>query len=164
MSCSKIIIEPSNNAHWYELIKAAHDKSGYCFDDDIENYLMLTLQKFLRNNRLADETIALRMLESFSTAKDNDPDFLRDIGDECLIISGLFPARAIKRNVSLEYYIHSGQSAYQHFASNKDTSCTNPMLFQNLSKHFVGLLDILHLTRTTELWTTAQNPDHSTEP
>ena len=148
MDNQHIIIEPSNHAHWYALVKEAHEQSAYTYNDAMENYLVLTLKKFMTENTLSQETIALRMLESLSE-QDSEPDLFRTVGDECLVISGLFPERALKRHVSLDYYINTGQAAYQHYSTEPKHHCNDPQLFLALSEHFIGLMDILHLLRKT---------------
>lgn len=140
------VVEPGSDEQWFALIRSAHERSGHHFDDKIENYLMITVKKFLTDNQLVDHSIAMRLLTGLNDDQRN-PNLLREVGDECLVISGLFPERAYKRNVSLTYYIHSGQQAYNAFATHQHTHCHDTELFLTLSEHFVGLLDVLHWVR-----------------
>lgn len=143
----QFIIQPTSQAAWYHVVKNAHQQSGYQYDDDIENYLVLTLETFLTDQLFASETIALKLLQGLSIDRHLPKADLRAVGDECLLISGLFPERAYKRNVSLNYYIGAGKQAYQTLSHHNHDNLHNAELFASLSKHFVGLMDILHLIR-----------------
>ena len=147
MGNDKIIIEPSDDAHWYLLIKEAHDKSDYGYNEQIENYLVITLKKYATQAKIAQQTIALRLLSGLNQEELNHQDLLREVGDECLVLAGLFPHRSLKHHLPLSYYIHAGQSAYSHYANKHTTRCKNPELFDQLSTHFIGLMDILQLIR-----------------
>lgn len=141
------IIQPTSQAIWFHVVRHAHEQSGYRYDDDIENYLVITLEKFLTNSEFASDTIAIKLLESLSIDRDTTSNELRHVGDECLLLSGLFPERARKRNVSLSYYIGAGKQAYRTLSHQDNDAYNNPALFAALSEHFVGLMDILHLIR-----------------
>lgn len=143
----KIILQPTTKAGWYTLVEEAHTKSGYHFDDHIKNYLMLTLSAFMKNPTLSESSVALKFLEGTQVSKSQSATLLRDVGDECLLLSGLFPERALKRNVSLDYYVGCGQQAYHLLACNDHHPTLDPSLFRDLSQHFIGMMDVLHLMR-----------------
>ncbi len=147
MQQKRFIIQPTTQAIWYHVVKDAHRESGYQYNEDVENYLVITLEKFLTENEFASETVALRLLDNINLENITQGERLREVGDECLLLSGLFPERALKRNVSLNYYIGAGRQAYKTLSHQSAESFHNPVLFDLLSKHFVGLMDILHLIR-----------------
>ena len=132
---------------WYILIKQAIAARGYRFDDSIESYLMLTLEHFTRQNNLAHGVIALDLLNSLQLMGRQRSDQLRQVGDECLLLSGLFPERVHKKNVSLDYLIGMGQQAYSILGDHTSTATNNSELFNKLSQHFIGLMDVLHVMR-----------------
>ncbi len=70
---------------------------------------------------------------------------LRDVGDQCLLYSGLFPGRARRRSVRVGYYVNIGKSAYQSLSACSKYS--DSTLFALLSDKFVHLMDILQATR-----------------
>lgn len=142
-----LIIQPTSQAVWYVLVKEAHEQSGYSYPEDLENYLVLTLERFYTQSHFASECIALRLLQSLSQAYTLKSNELREVGDECLMLSGLFPERAKKHHVSLSYYIDAGKLAYQTLADHPTKTPYNTALFAELSMHFVGLMDILHMIR-----------------
>ncbi|MDF1654594.1 MAG: hypothetical protein P1U34_05725 [Coxiellaceae bacterium] len=147
MDNKQFIIQPTSQAIWYHVVKDAHQQSGYQYNEEVENYLVITLEKFLTDNEFASEAVAIKLLEGLTDESFAQGDRLREVGDECLLLSGLFPERALKRNVSLSYYIGAGRQAYQALSHQPSEAFHNPVLFASLSTHFTGLMDILHLIR-----------------
>lgn len=142
----KIVGKHDMNA-WYQLINAAKDHCGYDFADGVDHYLVLTLDAFLRDTDLANNVLALTYLENIREESFESTRNLRLIGDQCLLISGLFPERANKRNVSLGYYVDMGKNSYYKLANASPHLKLNNDLFYELSIHFVGLMDILTALR-----------------
>lgn len=140
--------EPTTIAEWQALVAEAEVKTGYEFDDNLENYLVLTLDRFTTKTDLASSVIALDFLESKNIGSKHNALLLRDVGDQCLLLSGLFPERALRRNVSLNYFIGIGQQAYFSLSDTLLKREFDPELFANLSKNFVGLMDLLNSMRT----------------
>jgi hypothetical protein len=147
MAKPELIIPTNSQSAWFDLVKNAHAESGYNYSSELENYLVLTLEYFYTNASFTDGSIAIKLLESLQSQSKPPVQQLRQVGDECLLLSGLFPWRAQKHNVSLSYYIGAGKQAYQTLSEQADKPPFNSGLFTELSQHFVGLMDILHLIR-----------------
>lgn len=84
-------------------------------------------------------------LNSINQSGSLRPLALRDVGDQCLLYSGLFPGRAIRRRVRVSYYVNIGKSAYSSLATSGNYSDSS--LFATLSNKFVCLMDILQSMR-----------------
>ncbi len=138
---------PTTIAEWQALVIEAQNESGYDFDESLESYLVLTLDHFTTDDGLASSIIALDYLNALDISGKLGKDLLRNIGDQCLLLSGLFPERALKRNVPLGYYIGMGQQAYQHVATVNPQFEFDTELFNKLSFNFIGLMDVLHAMR-----------------
>ncbi len=69
---------------------------------------------------------------------------MRQVGDHCLLVSGLFPERLLKKTITLDHLVNIGQNAY-HAVANVDQPNHDPHLFRNLSERFIGLMDVLHI-------------------
>ncbi len=138
---------PSKIAEWYSLVCEAQHETGYYFDDSIQHYLVMTLDHFTTERGLVSTIVAIDFLEGMAISKTADTHLLRRVGDHCLIISGLFPERALRKNVSLNYFIGMGQQAYDALAIAPARYAFDAELFKNLSTHFVGLMDVLHTMR-----------------
>ena len=70
---------------------------------------------------------------------------LRDIGDQCLLVSGLFPQTAEKRQVDINYYVNIGRSAYHHISTITQQGIAE--LYQQLAESFILLMDLLQTIR-----------------
>src|SRR3989338_7164274 len=89
-------------------------RSGRKLGDAIAAFLVLTLFRQMRKGEFAEftENLADYMI---AAASKNLPGIavLRNVGDSALILTGLFPRHADRRNVSPGYYVSVGQSAYR---------------------------------------------------
>jgi hypothetical protein len=84
------------------------------------------------------------------------PDRLRDVGDRCLLIAGLFPRLANRRRVSTDYYIDLGRGAYAT-ASVRAPRCERE-LFAELAQGFHSLVDVLAAIRADAAQATLDLP------
>lgn len=141
-------LNESRIADWQRLVIDAELQSGYQFDEELENYLVLTLDHFTTRSRLASGVLAIQLMEAINNDSRAGHHQLRDVGDRCLLLAGLFPERALHKNVSLHYFIAIGRNAY-HSIFMRDTTHKHldPDLFAKLCFHFVGLTDVLHTMR-----------------
>jgi len=139
--------QPTSNAEWHRLVEEALFQSGYRFDASLSHYLVITLDSYSTDNSLARSVIAVDYLTSIQISGLRGQQQLRQVGDHCLILSGLFPECALKKHVSLDYFIQLGKVAYQQLADLEHKLSLDPALFNKLSTNFVGLMDVLHLMR-----------------
>lgn len=143
--------EPTKIAEWLSLVLDAQRNSGYHFDESLESYLVLTLDHYTKDNGLASSVLSLEFLEAVNVHGKLGLTRLRTVGDQCLLLSGLFPERALKKNVSLNYFIHIGKHAYYLIGNDFSKNELDQTLFFKLSENFVGLMDVLHNMRTTSI-------------
>ena len=140
-------LQPTTIAGWQSLVAEAEVKTGYTFEENIENYLVLTLDHYTQQHALTHGTLAIDFLASLQNTTTKSGDQLRQVGDECLLLSGLFPERALKKNVSLHYFIGMGKQAYLALSDARLQHRFDPALYQQLSGDFVGLMDLLNAIR-----------------
>jgi hypothetical protein len=133
----KILTEATVVALWHGVLQDAQSASKIILHADLEAYLIFMLMRYASYQQLAREVMATKFLSGMqSTATQRDL-CLQKVGDQCLLITGLFPAVAEKRRVKLSYYIEMGQLAYEVI------SRKNNDVFSALSKQFIPLMDIL---------------------
>jgi hypothetical protein len=156
-----LILEETEVAQWHSLVRQAEESYGCQLDESMESYLVFTLMRFMKDQDLATQAIALDYLRAHGLPGSLRLDQLRDIGDQCLLLSGLYPKRAEKRLVRVSYYVNMGRSAYQHLS--EGVQQTTAELYQQLAETFVMLMDLLQTIRqfsspalqpiqTLELW------------
>lgn len=156
-----LILEDTEVAQWHSLIRQAEDEHGCYLNESVESYLVFTLMRFMKDQDLATQAVALDYLRAHGLPKSLRLDQLRDIGDQCLLLSGLYPRRAERRLVRVSYYVGIGRSAYQHISEGMQQATAE--LYQQLADAFVMLMDLLQTIRefsspvlqpiqTLELW------------
>lgn len=140
----KILDQPGNMSQWQALVAEAEALCGVQLDEELESYLVFTLMRYLRRPDMAQRILALDFLEAFQQSHPQRNETLRDVGDQCLLFSGLFPRRAERRRVRVSYYVDLGRSAYQNLADNLTKTAH---LFAHLAEEFIAAMDTLQAIR-----------------
>lgn len=137
----ELILEPTVQAQWYTLISEAEDRACIVLPESLKSYLIFLLTRFATDTRLPTVIVAEEFLTALEIGGQQRQEMLRDVGDICLLFTGLFPQRAEKRRVKISYFVELGQSAYCVLSQLKHTSLAQ--LFAELSHSFVSLMDVL---------------------
>ena len=135
-------------ALWFDYVKEAEQVSGQQLAEDLEHYLVLTLERFMDQPAMTSSVLALDFLSAQSQLKTQQHVELRAVGDKCLLFSGLFPERASRLRVSVNYFVELGQSAYIIVADLAQQDAKLAQLFELLGAEFVQLMDLLQCMRT----------------
>ncbi len=141
----KLILHSTSTAQWHALINEAQASSHITLSEELENYLVFLLMRFVSQTTLADSIVAIDFLHGINLKDKHSHHQLQHVGDKCLLFSGLFPGLAEKRLVRASYFVDIGQSAYGVLSAAPRT--TQPDLFAALSAQFVSMMDILQATR-----------------
>ena len=130
---------------WQSLVREACARGGQTLDEAQESYLVFVLLRHQRDDQLLARTQALEWLEAQLRVGTARTDALRDVGDRCLLIAGLFPALAQRRRVSVDYFIDLGRGAYQGVAESGRSAYTD--LFAQLASTYHQLVQTLQAIR-----------------
>ena len=141
----RIVLHPTEVGQWRELVDEASRSCSIPLDEDLESYLVFLLMRFIGRAELAGNVLALEYLHSLARNGSQSLQQLRDVGDKCLLYSGLFPLRARRRLVRIRYYVDLGRGAYQRLSDRAQTS--SAQMFERLASHFVALMDVLQAMR-----------------
>lgn len=148
--------KPTSITQWKDLVSDASNLCQIYLPEDLESYLVFLLMRFMTAEQIAKKSMGLELLTSANRSGALRSLALRDVGDQCLIYSGLFPARARRKLVRVSYYVNIGKSAYLLLATNsKEQDCN---LFTTLSNKFVYLMDILQAMREIDGGKTILDP------
>jgi len=132
-------------ALWQELIREALARDGGRLDESQESYLVFVLLRHQRDERLLARIQALEWLDAQQQAGSVRADALRDVGDRCLLVAGLFPDLAQRRRVSVDYFVELGRGAYQGVAeAGRDAYAA---LFAQLAASYRDLVSVLRGVR-----------------
>ncbi len=101
---------------WQALVHEAGERAGCVLDESRESYLVFLLLRHQRDGQLLARTQALEWLQANAVTGGLREEMLRDVGDHCLIIAGLYPALAERRRVTVDYFTELGRSAYRGIA------------------------------------------------
>jgi len=132
---------------WQKLVDEAIGQTGYHCDENVEHYLILTLDHFSTEKDLASVVVAIDFLLALNSFGRKGGNQMRKVGDECLLLAGLFPERARRKHVPLEYFINLGQEAYRLLTNPPFKWIYDPKLFAKLSQDFPTLIDVLQTMR-----------------
>lgn len=126
---------------WYDLVRDGEARMHTRLPEDVEHYLVFVLHRHQADAQLGARTMALECLHGLERAGTARCDALRDVGDRCLLIAGLFPALARRRNVGPDYYASLGQAAYAEVAVLARAG--HATLFAHLAQGFVAMRQVL---------------------
>lgn len=132
-------------AQWHALVLEAESAAHCRLVEDLESYLVFLLMRFSSRPDMASKVMAIEYLNGMLAGGHIRQERLRDVGDQCLLYSGLFPDQAEQRRVRISYFVDLGRSAYQQLSTHLAKS--HAVLYAHLSQDFVALMDVLHAIR-----------------
>lgn len=141
-----LVTHPTASAQWHALVNDAERAAACPLVEELESYLVLLLMRFTRRPEMVGNALALDYLNGMLAQGRSRQDSLRDVGDQCLLYSGLFPQQAARRQVKISYFVDLGRSAYQQLSTTLASSYAE--LYVHLSQDFVSLMDVLHAIRS----------------
>lgn len=145
---SSLLLEPTSTAQWQSLVKEAEEHCSCDLGEELESYLVFLLMRFLKQPEMVGAVMAMDYLNSQNTTGCLKLEHLRDIGDKCLLFSGLFPQQAQRRLVKISYFVNMGRTAYIQLSDNVSVTMAN--LYRDIAQGFVPLMDVLHTVREME--------------
>jgi len=152
---SKINIQPTETASWYYLIHEAEESANRWLPEMLESYLVFMLMRFMRRQDLTAGVVAKRFLKGLLARGSARHRKLREVGDQCLLISGWFPGLAEKRRLTESYYVDLGRSAYGALGDAGDDQTSE--LFQLLCQAFLPAVRVLATARNLSNAQTSEN-------
>lgn len=144
----QLLLQPTSTAQWHALVNEAQLASTMYLGEELESYLVFLLMRFIERPEVAVSIVAMDFLKSVHEHGQIRSQRLQEVGDKCLLFSGLFPGLAKRRKVDDHYFVDVGQNAYYALAGLSHQQVAN--LFQMLSEHFTALRDVLQAMRQEE--------------
>jgi len=141
----ELVVRSSATEEWLSLVHEAEAAAACPLDEEMQSYLVFLLMRFTEKPELAASVLTVEYLHSMQAKGRIGHEQLRDVGDKCLLYSGLFPRRAERRRVKISYFVNLGRSAYQHLSEQMGHSAAT--LYHRLADTFVSLTDILQTMR-----------------
>jgi hypothetical protein len=135
----------STTAVWVDIVNEGEKKAGIELGEELESYLVFLLMRYTERPEIAASPLAITYLQGLVGERIMRDFRLRDVADQSLLISGLFPGRAERRRVPVSYYVDLGRSAYQRLSEDEVSQLGD--LFGNVAEHFIEMMDTLHAIR-----------------
>jgi hypothetical protein len=132
---------------WQQLVHEGGARVGAGLDEELESYLVFLLMRHQNDAPLLGRVLALEYLQALELGGQRRLDELRDVGDRCLILAGLFPEQARRRRVDDDYFIVLGQGAYHAVA--EQARAAYAALFNRLAEAYAALVSVLSGVRAT---------------
>lgn len=145
---AELDVQPTATAQWRSLVQRAGKACDTRLDEPVEAYLVFMLMRFSDRTGIGGRALALEFLQALQQSVQSAAPRLRDTGDECLLVCGLFPQRVRRRRVPLSYYVELGRGAYGTLANHGAASETEP--FDALASDFVVLMEVLQAMRSED--------------
>ena len=142
---AELILEPTPQAQWQALVHEAQTACGCHLDETLESYLVFLLMRFARQPHCTARIMAEDYLNSQLLQGEQRADRLREVGDHCMLFSGLLPQLAERRLVRISYFVTICRSSYQQLSAVLDRGWST--VYRHLSEAFIVLMDILHAMR-----------------
>ena len=158
---SELLLEPTSTAQWRQLVTDAQNAAHRRLDEELESYLVFLLMRFTHTPQVVMSIVALDYLESQLARGKVRHERLREVGDRCLLFSGLFPQLARRRHVSADYYVNLGQGAYAELSDTLSYSVGS--MYRHLAHGFVSLMDVLQNMRRLSSHQPLLDPLHALE-
>lgn len=142
---AELILEPTPLAQWQALVHEAQSACDRHLDETLESYLVFLLMRFADKPHCTARIMAADYLNSQTLPAEQRADKLREVGDHCLLFSGLFPQLAERRLVRISYFVNIGRASYRQLSDGLDRGWLS--VYSHLSEAFIVLVDILHAMR-----------------
>ena len=128
-------------ALWTDLIHEAEQGAATRLDEDLESYLVFLLIGHTRDVQLHRSAVALDYLLARAQSGTRHKQELREVGDRCLLLAGLYPEQAQRRLVNIGYFLDLGSSAYDELSNALSASIAQ--LYGHLAQAFAHLVRVL---------------------
>lgn len=125
---------------WQNVVRDAEINCSIKLNRELEAYLVSLLSRYTNQPEMTKSVFATALLDALQNDTNKRATQLRDVGDRCLLFTGLFPRIAQKRRVKLRYFVDVGRTAYHAISTRSD-------LFGILAIQFVSLMDVLQSIR-----------------
>jgi hypothetical protein len=136
-----LLTSTSSVALWQDTIRDAQDACAVTLQSELEAYLVYLLIHYTRKPDMAKRAMAIKFLETLQLQKQQRSILLQEVGDQCLLLTGLFPQIVVKRHVKIRYFVDLGQAAYATISKKASD------LYSLLAIHFISLMDVLQSIR-----------------
>jgi len=136
-----ILTDLPQTALWTALVQEAESGAGTRLSEELESYLVFLLIAHTRDVHLHGNAMAFDYLLARAESGTRGKQQLREVGDRCLLLAGLYPEQAERRMVGIDYFLGLGSHAYGELAHALKAAVAD--LYDNLAHAFARLVRVL---------------------
>lgn len=136
-----ILTDTSQTALWADLIQQAETGAALQLGEELESYLVFVLMGHTRDVQLHRHVMAVDYLLARAESGTRHKQELRELGDRCLLLAGLYPEQAERRMVSVDYFLAMGSRAYGELSGALKAAVGE--LYGHLAQAFARLVRVL---------------------
>ena len=136
-----ILTDVPQMALWTDLVHEAEDGAATRLDEELESYLVFLLMAHTRDVHLHSRAMAIDYLLARAASGALRKQELREVGDRCLLLAGLYPEQAERRLVSIGYFLDMGSHAYHELSAALNAGFAD--LYDHLAEAFAHLVRVL---------------------
>lgn len=132
-----------------QLVLAGEKEAQLPLPPQMHGFLVECLAEHLSDMRVMRRTLTFYHLRAMKASPHRSIALFKLAGDEALLVAGLFPGVAKKRNVPLRYFRHMGQAAYASVAA-RLMGIGRPdhgRFFDDVAGYFIPLMTVLQGAR-----------------
>lgn len=126
---------------WQAMLVQAQQRLHLHLSESQESYLVFTLIRHARDQQLFARTMALEFLHAQDGPEAAREERLRDVGDRCLLIAGLYPQLRHRRRVDAGYFQRMGRTAYGLLGERRGSALAQ--LYAELAERHADLVRVL---------------------
>jgi hypothetical protein len=141
VAMTPILTDLPQMALWTDLVREAEAGAATRLDEELESYLVFLLMAHTRDVSLHARTVAIDYLLAKARSGALRRQELRDVGDRCLLLAGLYPEQAERRMVDIGYFLEFGSSAYRELSAALSAGFAD--LYRYLAEAFARLARVL---------------------
>lgn len=132
-----------------KLVGVGEDRSHVTLPLQLHGFLVACLNDHLRDTRILSRVLAINLLRSTELRGKRSAVMLKRVGDEALLLAGLFPERSLRLHVSSSYFRYMGQTAYASLAARlQSTGMREPgKFYDHVAENFTCLEKVLNAAR-----------------
>src|SRR3569623_1624836 len=110
---NRLVIKANATEELQALIHEAQTAAACPLDEDMESYHVFLLMRYTERPDIATSVLALEYMHSMQLSGHLAQVRFREVGDNCLRYSVLFPERGTRRRVNGSYVVELVCGAYQ---------------------------------------------------
>lgn len=136
-----ILTDQPQVALWTDLVREAESDAATRLDEELESYLVFLLMAHTRDVQLHARLFAVDFLLAHAASGSLRRQELREVGDRCLLLAGLYPEQARQRLVDIGYFLELGRRSYRELSTALRAGFAD--LYDHLAEAFARLARVL---------------------